>query len=332
MKKFKKNKSQSTKEDIKKIKKAGFDFSYIRISFYIIFILFVGTISVFFFSTALNQENLLSPNIGKNRVEVLAEEKKLVSKLIDQKYTPPVLEAASVLAIDFEAGDILYQKNAHHRLPPASTTKIMTALVANEFFKPDDVLTVFPKAVVGGSTMGLIAFEKISYRDLLYGMMLNSGNDASYTIALNYPGSMDNFMNKMNEKVSELGLVNTHFENPAGFDHPNHYSSAGDLAIIAKVAAQNPELSKIFSTKETVVSSSLKAHKLKNLNKLLGEQGVLGIKTGFTEKSGENLVGLVEKDNHKVLTVILNSEDRFDETKKLIDWIYQNYKWVEVYE
>src|SRR5690606_1392578 len=137
-------------------------------------------------------------------------------------------------------------------------------------------------------------------------------------------------VSKMNEKVSELELVNTHFQNPAGFDNPNHYSSAFDLAHIARVAIDDPQISRIVSTKDTNVMSWDKVHKheLSNLNKLLGQEGVIGIKTGTTDLAGESLVGLVERDGHKVITVVLNSPDRFSETRALIKWIYSNYKWV----
>lgn len=248
---------------------------------------------------------------------------------------PPQFSATAVLAMDLDTEQIFFQKNIHQRLSPASTTKIMTALVSVEYFKPSDVLVVFPEALVGGSTMGLSLYEKLPYRSLLYGMLLNSGNDAAFTIAANYPGGTDAFIKQMNSKVAEMGLNNTHFQNPAGFDGENHYSSAWDLARIAIKSVDNYQLARVVGTKETYVSSSAdasrsgvkKSHYLKNLNKLLSEEGVIGIKTGYTERAGENLVTLVSRDNHKVLTVVLNSQDRFGETKALIDWIYQNFSW-----
>lgn len=250
-------------------------------------------------------------------------------QIVSASIAPPVFSSNVVLAKDFETGKILFAKNETQRVPPASTTKIMTALVAADFFKPADILTVPEKALVGGSSMGLSVGEKLTFRSLLYGMLLNSGNDAAYTIALNFPGGLGAFINKMNEKVVSLGLVDTHFQNPAGFDNPNHYSSAVDLATIARLAVLNPQLARIVSTKQTEILSTdkSKAHVLKNLNKLLLEEGVLGIKTGTTENAGENLVGLIEKNNHKILTVVLGSNDRFNESKRLIDWTYQNYTW-----
>lgn len=250
-------------------------------------------------------------------------------QVTDLKILPPKFTSGAVLAEDISINKVLFAKNIHDRMSPASTTKIMTALVSFDYFKPGDVLTVPEGAMVGGSTMGLYAGEIMTYRSLLYGMLLNSGNDAAYTIALNYPGGMSVFVDEMNERVARLNLKDTHFQNPAGFDNPNHYSSAYDLSEIAKEAIKNSTLSRVVSTKETSVMSfdKVKTHSLKNLNKLLSETGVLGIKTGFTEKSGENLVALVDRNGHKILTVMLNSQDRFGESKNLIDWIFQNFVW-----
>lgn len=261
--------------------------------------------------------------------EVAGVEKIPEIKLIDLPSILPELTSKAVLAIDYETEQILYKKNITSRLSPASTTKIMTALVAIEYFKPADILTVTEGALVGGSTMGLRVGENLTFRSLLYGMMLNSGNDAAYTIAINYPGGFNVFLDEMNKKAKLLGLRNTHFQNPAGFDNEAHYSSAEDLLTIAKLAMKNNQFAKVVSTKETSVISWDKsnAHELKNLNKLLSIEGVLGVKTGFTEKSGENFVGLVERNGHKVMTVVLDSEDRFGESKKLMDWIFQNYVW-----
>lgn len=243
--------------------------------------------------------------------------------------TPPNFTASSILAEDFDSGNILYQKDIHHRLLPASTTKLMSALVAVDHYRLADTLTVYPEDLVGGSVMGLTSGEKISFRSLLYGMLLNSGNDAAYTLASNYPGGLDSFVSAMNNKAQGLGLTDTHFQNPAGFDDPAQYSSAYDLAKIALTASNDSEISKITSTKEATVYSldSNKEHLLFNLNKLLGIGGVIGIKTGTTEQAGENLIGLVERGGHRVLTVMLDSQDRFNETKTLMDWVYRNFSW-----
>lgn len=250
-------------------------------------------------------------------------------EIVSANIPEPQLSAFSVVALDITTDKILFQKNIHFRLAPASTTKIMTAIIASEHFNNGDLLTVPSEALVGGSTMGLSAGERLSFRSLLYGMMLNSGNDAAFTIAMNYPGGYEAFIAQMNKTAVEMGLKDTHFDNPAGFDNSTHYSSAYDLLQIGKAAVKNARLGRVFSTKETLVTSIDKSqtHVLKNLNKLLNEDGVVGIKTGTTEMAGESLVGLIEKDGQTVLTVMLNSGDRFGETKKLINWIFQNYSW-----
>lgn len=248
---------------------------------------------------------------------------------VSQGQPPPNLSAQAVLIEDVDSGQLLLEKNIQQRLHPASLTKLMAALVSVGHFKPADILVVPKEALVSGSTMGLVTGESLTFRSLLYGMLLNSGNDAAYTIAFNYPGGLEVFVAKMNEQVSQMGLANTHFTNPAGFDGGNHYSSAADLTKIAKAAAINPQLAKIVSTKETSILSwdKSRTHLLKNLNKLLTIEGVIGIKTGFTENAGENLIGLVERDGHRILTVMLASHDRFGETKSLIDWVFTNFEW-----
>ncbi len=282
----------------------------------------VASGQIFLYEGELNSNNIKSEVAGVKKVTSL--------KVVNTNKLPaPAFSAGSVLAKDLETGQILFEQNKDNQLSPASTTKLMSALVALDYYKLDDLLTVYQEDLVGGSTMGLMTGEVLTFRSLLYGMLLNSGNDAAFTIASNYPGGVDGFVFAMNEKAKKMNLTNTHFENPAGFDGPTHYSSASDLANLALKFTEDPELRRVVSTKETSVTSfdNTRVHYLKNLNKLLGENGVYGIKTGFTEAAGENLVGLVERDGHKVLTVVLNSSNRFGETKALMDWVLSNFEW-----
>jgi D-alanyl-D-alanine carboxypeptidase len=260
---------------------------------------------------------------------VAGESKQPVISLESAGIATPSVSAYGVYAIDVDLGDELFTKNSQARLAMASTTKIMTALVATDYFKSGQVLTVPKEALVGGSSMDLFPGEQMTFRSLLYGMLLNSGNDAAYTLAYNYSGGLNNFIDQMNLKAEQMNLKNTHFQNPAGFDNFEHYTSAADMAQIAKVFTKDPLLAKIVATKNTSVVSfdKSKQHLLTNLNKLLGQNGVVGIKTGTTDASGENLVTLVERDGHRVLIVLLNSKDRFGETKQIIDWIFSNYSW-----
>lgn len=253
----------------------------------------------------------------------------IIPKLKPDFVNVSLVSATAVVAKDLSSKSLLYVKDPDKSVPIASTTKIMTALVASEYFKPADVLTVKSTSLASGSSMGLKLGEEMTFRSLLYGMLLNSGNDAAYTIADNYPDGINGFVTAMNEKAKSLGLLNTHFTNPAGFDDANHYSSANDLAIIAETAITNSQFARIVSTKDTVVFSTDKQseHSLKNLNKLLELPGVLGIKTGTTPIAKENLVALVDRNEKKILIVVLGSDDRFAETEKLFDWVYANFVW-----
>lgn len=249
---------------------------------------------------------------------------------ISRNITAPKLSARSILVKDLGTDTILYQKDASISVPIASTTKIMTALVASEYFNQNSILTVKDAAKITGAKVGFLSGENLNFRSILYGMLLSSGNDAAYTIAENYPGGILGFVSAMNKKAASLNLSSSHFDNPAGFDSPKHYSSAKDLAIITQNALKNPQLVKIFATKETNIVSIDKKynHELVNLNKLLSQvRGVLGVKTGFTQEAKENLVTYIDRDNHQILTVILGSDDRFGDSTKLIEWAYSNFEW-----
>lgn len=272
---------------------------------------------------------LVSLQIPQNNAEVAGVQKYL-SPPVSANLPVPQFSTKAVFIKDLGTDTILYQKDANIPLPIASTTKIATALVASEYFAPNESLTVKEGAKVPGARVGLFQDETLSFRSLLYGMLLNSGNDAAFTIAENYPGGVLSFVSSMNKKAMELNLENTHFTNPAGFDDKNHFSSARDLAKISQEALKNYQLARIFSTKETQVQSLDKkySHHLSNLNKLLSQvSGVLGIKTGYTTTAKENLVTLVERNGHRVLLVVLGSDDRFGETTRLIDWTYANFRW-----
>lgn len=275
------------------------------------------------------ESTFISLQIPQNNSQVAGVQKYNIPP-VGKNVLPPTLSARAVLVKDLETNTILYQKDASTPLPIASTTKIMTALVASEYFKQNTALTVGTSANISGSKVGLIKGEDLSFRSLLYGMLLNSGNDAAFAIAENYPGGVLGFVSSMNKKAMDLSLKNTHFDNPAGFDSSNHFSSAADLAKITEEALKNYQLARIFATRETnIVSLDKKyTHQLLNLNKLLSSiNGVLGVKTGTTQQAKENLVTLVERNGHKVLLVTLGSDDRFGETTRMIDWTYLNFTW-----
>ena len=244
----------------------------------------------------------------------------------------PILSAQSVMAIDLASGVTLYEKDSSKTLLPASTTKIITALVALDSYNLDQVLKV-GKVNVVGQKMGLVSGEQLLFSDLLNGLLIYSANDAAEVLASNHPGGRDLFITLMNKKVKDLGLNNTHFSNPTGLDNGAQYVTARDLIVVSKYAMKNPIFAKIVGTTEITVKSvdGRISHRLININKLLGSvEGILGIKTGWTENARENLVTEVSRNGKGVIIVVLGSSDRFGETTELIDWIFENYIWEDV--
>ncbi len=254
--------------------------------------------------------------------------------VISKNATFPIFSAQGVLAVDLTSGVTLFEKDADKALLPASTTKIVTALVAMDAFNKDDVLEI-GNISIEGQKMGLKKGEKIKVSDLLYGLLVYSANDAAEVLAQDYIGGRDAFVMAMNQKAKSLYLENTNFTNPSGLDGGGNHiiSTARDLIRVSSYAMKNPEFAKIVATKEITVKSidGKIAHRLMNLNELLGKvPGVLGVKPGWTENARENLVTYIERDNHQVMIAVLGSQDRFGETKELINWIFANYSWQEV--
>ncbi len=244
----------------------------------------------------------------------------------------PYFSGQGIIAVDADSNVTLFEKSADTKLYPASTTKIITALVSLDYYKSDEVLTVI-NPQVDGQKMGLMTGEKMTFDNLINALLIYSANDAALTLADNYPGGRDAFVAAMNAKVTELHLENSHFANPVGLDDITQVTSARDMVRVAEIAMQNPVFAKIVGTKEKVITDATGKYKydLSNVNKLLGTvDGVIGIKTGFTEAARENLITNVVKNGHNVFIALLGSEDRFGETKELIDWIYGSYTWQPV--
>lgn len=241
----------------------------------------------------------------------------------------PSLSAQGLIILDLGSGVRILERNATAPFLPASTVKLMTALVALEAFTKEQVLTV-PKIVDEGQDIKLVEGEKMSVESLLYGLLIASANDAAETLAVSYPGGKEAFIQRMNEKAKELFLKNTHFVNPTGIDEEKQYSSALDLTLLSRRALWHPLLAQIVATKEVTLTSidGKITHRMTNINQLLGKvSGVQGIKTGWTEGAGECLITLTERENHKILIVLLGSKDRFGETEKLINWVFTNFSW-----
>lgn len=230
-------------------------------------------------------------------------------------------KASVVICAD--TGEILYEKNAHTRLPMASTTKIMTALLLCEYGNLDREITVTDQMVrVEGSSMGLLADDRVTLKGLLYGMMLSSGNDAANATAITVGGSIDRFVALMNKRAKELGLRDTNFETPSGLDSDNHYTTAYELALITRTALKNPDFLKAASSQTAVLNYGNPPYLryLTNHNRLLKSYGdVIGVKTGFTKKSGRCLVSAARRDGKTVIAVTLNDKDDWADHRELLD-------------
>ncbi len=241
----------------------------------------------------------------------------------------PLLGAASALALDLDSGHVLYRRNDTAPRPPASLVKMMTAAVALDHLAPDTLITVpagAPSvgAEIGGTAMGLVPGEALSLRDLLWGMLLPSGNDAAYTIAQAVSGSQDAFAALMNAKAAALGLTGTHFVQAYGLDAAGEYSTARDLAALARYdLAHYPLFRQIVGTADHTigVGRTHPAFALHNRNELLGVYpGAFGVKTGTTPAAGQNLVAAVQRDGRRVLVVVLGATDRYADATALLNY------------
>lgn len=233
------------------------------------------------------------------------------------------LSAKSAVLYEPETGRILVEKDAHTPRPMASTTKIMTALLALELCEPETEITVPAEAVrVEGSSLGLRGGDQITMLDLVTGLMLQSGNDAANVIAMVTAGSLPAFAEKMNAKAAELGMKDSHFVTPSGLDQEGHASSAYDMALLAAAALRNPLLAEICAKKSAVISFGNPKRKVTvtNHNKLLSlYPDAVGMKTGFTKKSGRCLVSAARKDGVTLIAVTLNSPDDWNDHIRLYE-------------
>lgn len=243
--------------------------------------------------------------------------------------------AKAAVVIDVKTGRILYSKNPDQKLPMASTTKIMTVLVAIESGKLNEKVTVSSKAShTEGSSIYLKEGERITVEELLYGIMLRSGNDAATAVAEHIGGSVSGFAKLMNEKAKQIGAFNTSFANPHGLDDPDHYTTAYDLALITSYALRNPKFAEIVSTKQKTISGPPDVNwdrGMKNKNKMLWQyQGGDGVKTGYTKKAGRCLVSSATRDNWQLCSVVLNCGPMWQDSSALLDYCFSNYSQQQV--
>ena len=233
------------------------------------------------------------------------------------------ISAKSYILINADTGEVLSASDAHTRLPMASTTKIMTALLLAELGTPKKSVTVTGEMVrVEGSSMGLKVGDTVTHYGLLVGMLLPSGNDAANSTAISVAGTLSGFAELMNLRAQEIGMKNSHFVTPSGLDSEGHYSTAYDMALLAREALKNDTLREIVSQEKITVSFGTPQYQrtFYNHNKLLSSfEYCVGVKTGFTKKSGRCLVSAAEKDGCRVIAVTLNARDDWNDHKELLE-------------
>lgn len=242
-----------------------------------------------------------------------------------------VAPARAMVVLEGNGNEVLYEFKKDLRLPMASVTKIITAIVAIENSNLDDIIKVDDSAVgIEGTSIYLNYDEEISVRNLLYGLMLASGNDCAMALACHVggEGGSDQFVQMMNDLVMKLGLENTHFDNPHGLDSETHYTSAYDLAVLTAYALKNETFREIVGTKyKTIEGNDITGERyLKNKNKLLfSRNDCIGVKTGFTDNAGRCLVNASEKDGMQIISVVLNCGPMFEECDRLTNLAFENY-------
>jgi D-alanyl-D-alanine carboxypeptidase (penicillin-binding protein 5/6) len=232
----------------------------------------------------------------------------------------PVIKAAALYMVDLTSGRVLLEKNATRRLPPASLTKIMTALVALESAPLQDVVKIDRRAIIHPSSLKFRAGEAFLLRDLLTAMLVASANDACEAIAWHIGGDDQRFVALMNDRAGQLGLENTHFTNACGFDAHGHYSTAVDLTKLTQQALQNPIFSMMVRTLTRDIASvdGRRRVSLYSTNELLVDPDVNGVKTGYTSKAGRCLIASMFKDGHRLLLVGLNLMDQWEQASRLL--------------
>lgn len=244
----------------------------------------------------------------------------------------PDITAKAAVVMDNDSKVLLFSKNPNLLFSMASTTKIMSALIALDFYKMNDILTIKTEQAEGVN-VGFKTGEKLNFADILYAMLLPSGNDAALAIAQNYPGGEKMFVKKMNEKARSLNLDSTNFADAIGIEDNRDYTTPLDLARLSSVALGNEIFAKAVATKIREISDVNRGNKylLNNLNKLLGISGVNGIKTGYTDEAGQVLVTSKKEGIHTIIIVVMDSQDRFSDTVKLLNLLSGNINYLSIH-
>lgn len=261
----------------------------------------------------------------------------VTSSTIDTNNIAPTINSRAAIVYERSSGTILYSKSENEKRKMASTTKIMTAIVVLEHSNLNDIVTVSAKAAgTGGSRLGLHSDDKISIHDLLYGLLLCSGNDAAIALAESVCGDVESFANLMNQKANDLGLNSTHFITPHGLDNDEHYTTAYELAIITDYALKNDIFCCLVGTKTHTILINNQPKTLSNTNELLGNlNGIYGVKTGFTNGANRCLVTSTKRGNMDLICIVLGADTKKDRTKDsidLIEYAFKNFEMVNIQE
>ncbi|NQU99923.1 MAG: D-alanyl-D-alanine carboxypeptidase [Parcubacteria group bacterium] len=301
----------------------------------ILFTILFGIPQLFNFSSgSISDEAIYVSNTGS-----VAESGKENSVKTPQKINESLgvkLEAKSALVLDRESGEILFSKDSQKEMAMASITKIMTAIVAldSKINLEDTIIIENDFVELEGADIDLTQGENLKVKDLLYGTLIASGNDAASALALHTSGDLKTFIAKMNKKTEELNMENTHFANVSGLDTKGHYSTAEDLAILADYAFKNKKFIEVATTREyDIVPENNDSRHIRSTNKLLlaDYPKLKAGKTGYTDNAGFCFLGLSDNGKgNQIITVILGEDlngEQFQETKSLIDWTYKTYKW-----
>jgi len=241
----------------------------------------------------------------------------------------PQLSTNYYILLDNDSNKIILSQNENYRIYPASTTKLATALTALNVYPLEEVVTI-PSDYIDGKVMELKAGEKVTIKTLVAGLLIYSANDAAFNLATHYPGGISAFVGQMNNLVEKYKLKNTHFVNFDGLHNENHYSTPYDLAQLGRLASQNPTLKEFVKTKSLNLSdvNGQIIHHVTSTNELLGlVPEVEGLKTGWTPEASGSFIGLININGHYLISVVAQSEDRFADTKLLIDWAKNNLTW-----
>lgn len=284
----------------------------------------------------LSQSSIYADDIDSDEaIDVSLEIQDTIDTLASQSTSSNVksldLNSRACVVLDRTSKTVLFGKNEKNKVKMASTTKIMTAIVIIENCDLNQTIEASKKAAsTGGSRLGLKTGDKITVLDLLYGLMLRSGNDAAVALAETASGNIANFSNKMNQKAQEIGLSNTHFESPHGLDSDGHYTTAYELAILTDYALKNPTFANIVGSKNYTITINGYPQSLNNTNELLGNlNGVYGVKTGFTNGANRCLVTSCKRNDLDIICVVLGADTKKFRTKdsiKLIEYAFENFE------